>query len=99
MRLYDENWNEILDHPLLDAMDQYINDLASLSKEERYQIFKDMMYREPLKYLQEIGSTTYIILYHPHSFQRERNRQGDRYRQPTDGKERINVDNFYALKC
>ena len=64
MRLYDENWNEILDHPLLDAMDQYINDLASLSKEERYQIFKDMMYREPLKYLQEIGNTTYIIRTH-----------------------------------
>jgi len=61
MRLYDENWKEVLDHPLLDAMDQYINDLASLSKEERYQVFKDMMYREPLKYLQEIGSTTYII--------------------------------------
>lgn len=64
MRLYDENWNEILDHPLLDAMDQYINDLAALSKEERYQIFKDMMYREPLKYLQEIGNTTYIIRTH-----------------------------------
>ena len=64
MRLYDENWNEILDHPLLDAMDQYINDLASLSKEERYQVFKGMMYREPLKYLQEIGSTTYIIRTH-----------------------------------
>lgn len=64
MRLYDENWNEILDHPLLDAMDRYHNSLAAMSKEERLQLFKDEMYREPLKYIQEIGNTTYIIRTH-----------------------------------
>ena len=64
MRLYDENWNEILDHPLLDAMDRYHNSLAAMSKKERLQLFKDEMYREPLKYLHEVGSTTYIIRTH-----------------------------------
>ena len=61
MRLFDENGNEIFDNPLLDLMDEYNNQLNRMSKEERLNVFQDLMYMEPLKYTQEIGDTTYIV--------------------------------------
>ena len=64
MRIFDENWNEIFDHPLFDAMDELNKMLSEMKKEERLNVFNDMMYREPLKYLQEVNGITYIIRTH-----------------------------------
>lgn len=64
MRIFDENWNEIFDHPLFDALDELNNTLSEMKEEERLKVFNDMMYREPLKYLQEVDGTTYIIRTH-----------------------------------
>lgn len=64
MRIFDENWNEIFDHPLFDAMDALNNTLSEMKEEERRNVFSNMMYREPLKYLHEVNGTTYIIRTH-----------------------------------
>ena len=61
MRIFDENGNEIFDHPLLDLMDEYNNQLTGMSEEERLKVFQNLMYMEPLKFTQDIGSTTYIV--------------------------------------
>lgn len=61
MRLFDQDGNEILEHPLLDAVDEINDMLAAMTKEERYRYYQNLMYLEPLKYTQEIGDTTYII--------------------------------------
>ena len=61
MRLFDKNGNEILEHPLLDAVDEINDMLAAMTKEERYRYYQSIMYLEPLKYTQEIGDTTYIV--------------------------------------
>ena len=61
MRLFDQDGNEILEHPLLDAVDEINDMLAAMTKEERYRYFQNLMYLEPLKYTQEIGDTTYIV--------------------------------------
>ena len=61
MRLFDKDGNEILEHPLLDAVDEINDMLAAMTKEERYRYYQNLMYLEPLKYTQEIGDTTYIV--------------------------------------
>ena len=61
MRLFDQDGNEILEHPLLDAVDEINDMLAAMTKEERYRYYQNLMYLEPLKYTQEIGDTTYIV--------------------------------------
>ena len=61
MRLLDKDGNEILENPLLDAVDQLFDSLADMTKEERYKAYEHFMYLEPLKYTQDIGDTTYII--------------------------------------
>ena len=61
MRLFDKDGNEILEHPLLDAVDGINDMLATMTKEERYRYYQNLMYLEPLKYTQEIGDTTYIV--------------------------------------
>jgi len=61
MRIFDENGKEIFEHPLLDLMDEYNNQLTRMSEEERLKVFQNLMYLEPLKYTQDIGDTTYVI--------------------------------------
>ena len=61
MRLFDKDGNEILEHPLLDAVDEINDMLAAMTKEERYRYYQNIMYLEPLKYTQKIGDTTYIV--------------------------------------
>ena len=38
--------------------------MTAMTKEERYRVFQKMMYRQPLKYMQEIDGTNYIIRTH-----------------------------------
>lgn len=64
MKIYDDNGYEVLEHPLFDALDEFNNKLAEMTKEERYKVFQSMMYRQPLKYMQEIDGTNYIIRTH-----------------------------------
>ena len=64
LKIYDNDGNEVLEHPLFDALDDINNTLAEMTKEERYKVFRSMMYREPLKYMLEIDGTNYIIRTH-----------------------------------
>ena len=64
LKIYDDDGNEVLEHPLFDVLDDFNNALAAMTKEERYKVFQSMMYRQPLKYMQEIDGTNYIICTH-----------------------------------
>lgn len=64
LRIYDDDGNEVLEHPLFDVLDDFNNTLAAMTKEERYRVFQKMMYRQPLKYMQEIDGTNYIVRTH-----------------------------------